>query len=77
MLDIDLTQTTLSPSQQTLLYNYCDLFASDDPLGHTAVVRHAIYTEGPRIHRFIRRQPVALQNTFDSEVQKMLQQGVI
>ena len=70
-MDIDLTHNTLSPSQQkdllTLLHDYHDLFATDaDPLGRTAVVRHAINTEGPPIHQPMRRQPVALQNAIDS-----------
>ena len=51
-LGIDFTHSTLSPSQQqdllTLLHDYHDLFTSNaDPLGCTAMVRHAISTEGP------------------------------
>ena len=82
MLDIDFTHSALSPSQQqdllTLLHDYNDLFASDaDPTGRTAVVRHAINTEGPPIRQPMRRQPVALKEAIDSEVQKMLEQGVV
>ena len=46
-------------------------------MGCTGVVRHAINTEGPPIRQPMYHQPVALQNTIDSEVQKMLEQGVI
>ena len=82
MLDNNFTHSTLSPSQQqdllTLLHDYHDLFVSNaDPLGCTAVVIHAINTEGPPIHQPMCRQPIALQNSVDSEVQKMLHQGVI
>jgi len=79
---IDMTGSTMSPAQQqellTLLKQYTDLFATeDDPLGRTAVVRHTIHTDGPPIRQPVRRQPVALQSTINSEVQKMLEQGVI
>ena len=47
------------------------------PLGRTSVVRHAIYTEGPPIRQPMHHQPVALRSAIDSEVQTMLQQGVI
>ena len=46
-------------------------------MGCTDVVRHAINTEGPPIHQSMHHQPVALLNAIDSEVQKMLEQGVI
>lgn len=80
--DVDLAHCTLSPKQQqdllALLHEYSDLFATaDEPLGRTAVVQHAIHTEGPPIRQPMRRQPVALQATINSEVEKMLQQGVI
>ena len=86
MLDINFTHSTLSPSEQqdllTMLqyvfYDCNDLFVSDaDLLGCTAVVRHAINTEGPPIHQPMHSQPVALQNAIDSEVYKILVQGVI
>ena len=81
-LNIDFTHGTLSLSQQqdllNLLHDYQDLFASNaDSLGRTAMVRHAINTEGPPIRQSMRRQPAVLRTTIDSEVQKMLQQGVI
>ena len=61
-----------------MLKQYADLFATeDDPLGRTSVVRHTIHTEGPPIRQPVRRQPIALQSTINSEVQKMFQQGVI
>ena len=61
-----------------MLHDYHDLFASNaDPLGRIDAVRHAINMEGPPIHQPMRHQPIVLQNTIDSEVQKMLQQGVI
>jgi len=80
--DIDLTDSELSPDQQqellALLHQYSDLFATkDQPLGHTSIVKHTIYTEGPPIRQPVRRQPVALQDAIDAEVHKMLQQGVI
>ena len=82
MLDIDFTHSTLSLSQQqgllTLLHDYHNLFASDvDSVGHTGVIRHTINTEGPPIYQPMHCQPVPLQNAIDSEVQKMLDQGVI
>ena len=82
LTDIDLSTCELSPTQQqqllALLQDYEDLFATvGGPLGRTSVVRHAIYTEGPPIRQPMRRQPVALRSAIDSEVQTMLQQGVI
>ena len=79
---VDLSQCNLSPAQKQklldLLHDYGDLFAIDGgPLGRTSLVKHAIHTEGPPIRQPNRQQPVALKNTIDSEVQKMLQQGVI
>ena len=52
--DINLSDSELSYNQQqellALLYNYSDLFASDNgPLGHTSVVKHTIHTEGQPI----------------------------
>ena len=80
--DIDLTGSTMSPAQHqellALLNKYVDLFATeDDPLGRTSVVRHTIHTDSPPIRQPVRRQPVALQSTIHSEIQKMMQQGVI
>ena len=79
-LDIYFTHSTFSPHQQqnslTLLYihDYHNLFKSDtDHLRYTAVIRHAINTEGPPICQPVHRQPVALHNAIDSEAQKMLE----
>ena len=82
LTDVDLSQSELSPTQQqdllALLHDYDDLFATEGgPLGRTSVVSHTIHTEGAPIRQPMRRQPIALQNTINSEVQKMLQQGVI
>lgn len=80
--DVDLTGSTLSPDQQqelfTLLYHYSDLFATDNgSLGCTSVVKHTIHTDGHPIHQPVCRQPKALQDAIDTEVQQMLQNGVI
>ena len=80
--NIDLTDTDLSPDQLqellALLHQYSNLFATkDQPQGHTSIVKHTIYTEGPPICQPVRRQPVALQDAIDTEVHKMLQRAVI
>ena len=80
--NIDLMKSSLSADQQqklsTLLHQYKDVFATDEqPLGLTSTVKHNIYTEGPPICQPVHRQPVALQDTIDREVEKMLQQEVI
>ena len=80
--DIDLTGSVLSPDQQqelfTLLYDYTDLFATNNgSLGCTSVVKHTIHTEGHPIRQPVRRQPKALHDVIDTEVQQMLQNGVI
>ena len=77
--NIDLTKSGLSSDQQqklfTLLHQYSDLFATNEqPLGRASIVKHNNHTKGPPIRQPVRRQPVALQ---DTEVEKMLQQGVI
>ena len=81
-LNIDFTHGILSQSQQQELLNPLhdcqDVFASNTvSLGHTAMVRHAINTEGPPICQSMHLQPAVLRTTIDSEVQKMLQQEVI
>ena len=61
-----------------LLMEFSDLFASEDaPLGRTSLVKHSIETEGPPIRQPRRRLPVALKDTVNGEVQKMLEQEVI
>ena len=64
-LNIDFTHSTLSLSQQqdllNLLHAYQDLFANNaDSLGCTAIVRHAINTEGPSICQSLHCQPAVL-----------------
>ena len=80
--DIDLTGSALSPDQQqelfTLLCDYTDLFATNNgSLGRTSVVKHTIHTEGHPIRQPVRHQPKALHDVIDTEVQQMLQTGVI
>ena len=41
------------------------------------MVKHTIHTEGHPICQPVRRQPKALQDVIDTEVQQMLQNGVI
>ena len=80
--DVDLSESALSPNQQqellALLCDYSDLFATNNgPLGRTSVVQHAIHTEGHPIRQPVRRQPKALQDVINTEVQQMLQDGII
>lgn len=80
--DIDLSASELFPTQQqellTLLQEYGDLFATGNgSLGRTSVVKHEIHTTGHPIRQPVRRQPKALQDAIDSEVQQMLQHGVV
>ena len=80
--DIDLAGSVLSPDQKRellkLLSEYRDLFATDNrSLGRTSVVKHTIHTDGHPIRQPVRRQPRALQDAIDTEVQQMLQNGVI
>ena len=82
LTDIDLTASELSPNQQqqllTLLHDYSDLFATGNgSLGRTSVVKHEIHTSGHPIRQPVRRQPRALQEAIDNEVQQMLQHGVV
>ena len=61
-----------------LLTKFSDLFAPrGGPVGQTAMVKHAILTEGPPIRQQVRRVPEALKSVVDSEVTKMLKQGVV
>ena len=80
--DVDLSESALSPNQQqellVLLCDYSDLFATNNgPLGRTSVVQHAIHTEGHPIRQPVCRQPKALQDVINTEVQQMLQDGII
>ena len=80
--DINLSNSELSPNQQeellTLLYDYSDLFTTDNgSLGCTSVDKHGIHTEGHPIRQPVRRQPIAVQDVIDTEVQQMLHNGII
>ena len=80
--EINLDSTDLTESEKTellgLLTKFSDLFAPrGGPVGQTAMVKHAILTEGPPIRQQMRRVPEALKTVVDSEVTKMLEQGVV
>lgn len=82
MPDVDLTGANLDHSQQEklkqLIWKFRTLFATEKgPLGRTSVVKHTIKTDGPPIRQPLRRIPFALQSTVRTEIQKMLEQGVI
>ena len=82
MPDIDLSSTSLTPNEtqqlQKLLHDYADLFVTaGGSLGCTGLVKHKIQTSGPPIRQSMRRLPVALKTTVDSQVEAMLQQNVI
>ena len=81
-IDIDLTGSDLSPSEQEqlqkLVSSFQTVFAKvDAPLGRTSIVKHNIPTSGLPIWQPLRRLPHALKPVVDNEVQKMLSQGVI
>eukprot|EP00731_Ephydatia_muelleri_P009263 Em0004g1601a len=82
MPDVDLTGANLDHSQQEklkqLIWKFRTQFATEKgPLGRTSVVKHTIKTDGPPIRQPLRRFPFALQSTVRTEIQKMLEQGVI
>eukprot|EP00731_Ephydatia_muelleri_P009248 Em0004g1586a len=82
MPDVDLTGANLDHSQQEklkqLIWKFRTQFATEKgPLGRTSVVKHTIKTDGPPIRQPLRRIPFALQSTVRTEIQKMLEQGVI
>lgn len=79
---VDLSSCGLSSIQtqqlQQLLHNYADLFVTaGGQLGCTGTVRHTIQTSGLPIRQPMRRLPVALKTTVDSQVETMLQQKII
>ena len=81
-LDFDLSSSDLSPQEQqqlrSVLHSFHDVFeAPDGPLGHTSIVKHEVRTTGPPIRQPRRRIPVALKDTVQHEVSKMLGSGVI
>ena len=81
-VDIDLSSSNLSNLEKQKLYNtlctFHDIFATaDEPLGRTSVIQHEVKTTGSPIRQTMRRLPVALKDTVDKEVTKMLKEGVI
>ena len=79
---IELSSANLSHSQkehlQELLNRYSDVFASPGgPLGQTNMVKHPIKTTGTPIRQPMRRLPVSLKDTVDSQIQEMLKNSVI
>ena len=80
--DVNLDSSSLSPLERAklldVLSEYSDIFAAVAALStQTTVVKHAIKTRGPPIRQPLRRTPVALKDTIDKEVTKMLQQGIV
>ena len=80
--DFNLNHSDLSPSEkrqlQDLLTQFTDLFApKGGPVGRTPNVKHSIPTEGPPVRQPLRRIPEALKGAVDTEVTKMLEQGVV
>jgi len=78
-LNVDLTDSSDQQAElHALLDQYSDLFATkEQALGQTSAVKHTIYTQGPPIRQPVRCQPAVLQQAIDTEVNKMLQQGII
>lgn len=61
-----------------LLTEFSDVFASaGGPLGRTDIVKHAIHSTGMPIRQLPRRLPESLKPVVNTEVNKMLNQGVI
>ena len=80
--DIDINKSDITDKQQqellALLNEYKDIFVSESgALGKTSLVRHSIVTEGMPIRQPLRRVPVATKGVIQSEVQRMLDRGVI
>ena len=80
--DVNLDSSTLSPLEQAklldLLGKYLDIFAViRTPSAQATVVKHAIKTKGHPIRQLLHRTLVALKDTIDKEVTKMLQQGIV
>ena len=80
-LDFNLDHTGLTPSEKTQLRDltqFSDLFAlKGGPIGRTPTVKHSILTEGPPVRQQVQRIPEALKGVVDTEVTKMLEQGVV
>lgn len=82
MPNIDLNGTELNNSQrqelEALISEFRDLFVSPgQSLGRTSTIKHSIRVEGPPVRQPLRCIPFALQDTVQTEVQKMLIQRVI
>ena len=82
MPDIDLSSTSLTPNEtqqlQKLLHDYADLLVTaGESLGCTGLLKHKIQISGPPIRQSMRRLPVALKDTVDSQVKTMLQPNII
>ena len=79
---IDLSHCDLSQSQkqqlQELLNRYDNVFAHPgEPLGRTNMVKHPIRTSGAPIRQPMHRLPASLKDTVNSQIQDMLDTGVI
>ena len=82
MPDFDLDDSNLSSLEKTQLTNLLNKFASlftpkGGQVGRTQIVKHAITTEGPPVRQPVRRVPQALKEVIDTEVTKMLEQGIV
>ena len=80
--EVNLDSSTLSSLDKTklldLLTEYSDVFATPGaPSAQCQVVKHTIKTTGPPIRQPLRRMPIALKDTIDTEVTKMLRQGIV
>ena len=61
-----------------VLCTFRDVFATTgEALGCTSIIKHAVKTTGPPIRQAMHRLPVALKDTVQKEVKKMLDEGVI
>ena len=77
-IDSDLSTNQKSTVEQLLLQNSSVFATKDKPFGHTDLVQHSIQTEvNHPIKQPVRRPPLHLRSEAQSEVQNMLEQGVI
>lgn len=74
-LDVSALSSTEKTDLLNLLTEYSDIFAK--PGANPHVVKHTIETTGPPIRQPVRRLPVALKNTVDEEVTRMLHNGIV
>ena len=75
--EVNLDSSTVSSLDKMklldLLTEYSDVFATPGvPSAQCQVVKHTIKTTGPPIRQPLRRMPIALKDTIDTEVTKML-----